>query len=124
MLDRGIYLSPRYVYELKVSEYSRKFSKTIISLIDFISAIYFLPGILSYLFELNIDNDEFLRTKILKCITKTVQLAQQRVQLHADLADYLPTLTSYAQEANNAERKAEIVRLYHVFVGEASVHNI
>lgn len=37
MLDRGIYLSPRYVYELKVSEYSRKFSKKIyISSIDFI----------------------------------------------------------------------------------------
>lgn len=56
----------------------------------------------------------------MKCITKTVQLAQQRVQLHADLVDYLPTLSSYAKEANNAERKAEIVRLYHIFVGEAS----
>lgn len=82
--------------------------------------MYSLPGILSYLFELNIDNDEFLRSKILKCITKTVQLAQQRVQLHADLVDYLPTLSSYAQKANTAERKSEIVRLYHIFVSEAS----
>lgn len=36
MLDRGIYLSPRYVYELKVSEYSRKFAKTNKFQIDFI----------------------------------------------------------------------------------------
>lgn len=82
--------------------------------------IFSATGILSYLFELNIDNDEFLRSKILKCITKTVQLAQQRVQLHADLVDYLPTLSSYAQNANTAERKSEIVRLYHIFVNEAS----
>ncbi|XP_034478294.1 serine/threonine-protein kinase ATM-like [Drosophila innubila] len=101
LLDRGIYLSPIYVCDLKVSEYSR---------------------ILSYLFELNIENDEFLRSKIFKCITKTVQLAQQRVQLHADLADYLPTLSSYTQDERNSERRIEIVRLYHLFLVELSVN--
>lgn len=88
------------------------------------SNMYLLPvasGILSYLFELNIENDDFLRSKILKCITKTVQLAQQRVQLHADLADYLPTLSCYTQDERNSERRIEIVRLFHLFLGEASV---
>lgn len=78
-------------------------------------------GILSYLFELNLNNDDILRSKILKCITKTLQLAQKRVQLHADLVDYLPMLTNFAQTANNAERKQEIVRLYEIFVSEVRV---
>ncbi|KRF80861.1 serine/threonine-protein kinase ATM [Drosophila virilis] len=101
MLDRGIFLSQSYIAQLKVSEYSR---------------------ILSYLFELNVDKDEFLRSKILKCITKTLQSAQQRVQLHADLVDYLPTLSSYTQTASSSERKTEIVRLYQIFVAELSVN--
>ncbi|KAH8396072.1 hypothetical protein KR222_002674 [Zaprionus bogoriensis] len=103
MLDRGIYLSQHYTFELKVSEYSR---------------------ILSYLFELNVGKDEFLRSKLLRCITTTVQLAKQRVQLHGDLVDYLPTLSSYAQEATTAERKTEIVRLYHIFLSVNYHHEL
>ncbi|XP_043070286.1 serine/threonine-protein kinase ATM [Drosophila grimshawi] len=101
LLDRGIYLSSRYTLELKVSEYS---------------------NILSVLFELNIDDDEFLRSKILKCITKTVEIAQERTQLHDDLVEYLPTLISYTQTAHNAERIKDVVRLYYLFVGELSVN--
>ncbi|XP_023036036.1 serine/threonine-protein kinase ATM [Drosophila willistoni] len=101
ILDRGIYLSPSYVRELRVNEYSR---------------------ILSYLFELNIENDEFLRSKLLKCITKTLQLAKDRVQLHNDLVEYLPGLAYFAQTAINSERKVEIVRLYSIFVSELSVN--
>ncbi|XP_062138082.1 serine/threonine-protein kinase ATM [Drosophila sulfurigaster albostrigata] len=101
MIDRGIYLSPTYVSNLKVNEYSR---------------------ILSYLFELNIENNEFLRSKILKCITKTVQIARERVQLHADIADYLPTLIDYADEAKNPDQRQEIVRLYRLFLEELSVN--
>ncbi|ALC48364.1 tefu [Drosophila busckii] len=106
ILDRGIYLSPSYVRDLKVSEYSR---------------------ILSYLFELNVDKDEFLHSKLLKCITKTLQLAQDRVQLHADLDGYLPALISFAQEPHTADRKCEIVRIYQLFVSQLAVnyhHNL
>ncbi|KAM8719535.1 hypothetical protein ACLKA7_005726 [Drosophila subpalustris] len=101
MLERGIYMSPIYVCDLKVSEYSR---------------------VLSYLFELNVNNDEFLRSRVMQCIRKTVQLAQQRVQLHADLADYLPTLSSYALDEKNSDRRIEILRLYHLFLVELSVN--
>ncbi|KAH8295345.1 hypothetical protein KR018_010145 [Drosophila ironensis] len=100
LLDRGIYTSASYVRELKINEYSR---------------------ILSYLFEGNMDFDDFLRTKIMKCITKTVSLAKDRVQLHADLAAYLPELSLFAKNANEA-RKTELVRLYFVFVSELSVN--
>ncbi|XP_052835760.1 LOW QUALITY PROTEIN: serine/threonine-protein kinase ATM [Drosophila gunungcola] len=99
-LDRGIYTSATYVRELKINEYSR---------------------ILSYLFEVNVEKNEVLRTRILKCITKTVTLAKDRVQLHADLVEYLPELKSFAQLANGA-RKLEIVRLYLIFVTELSVN--
>ncbi|KAH8386431.1 hypothetical protein KR093_000425 [Drosophila rubida] len=95
IVDRGIYLSPSYISQLKVNEYSR---------------------ILSYLFELNIENDQFLRSKLLTCITKTVQIARERVQLHADLADYLPTLKEYAEDERNAK---EVVQLYRLFLQEA-----
>ncbi|KAH8369440.1 hypothetical protein KR009_011024 [Drosophila setifemur] len=98
LLDRGIYSSSSYVRELKINEFSR---------------------ILSYLFEVNVDNDDFLRTRILKCITKTVSLAKDRVQLHADLVEYLPELINFALVAN-APRKTEIVRLYLLFALELS----
>ncbi|EDV35318.2 LOW QUALITY PROTEIN: uncharacterized protein Dana_GF11791 [Drosophila ananassae] len=98
--ERGIYPSASYVKEMKINEYSR---------------------ILSYLFELNVDGDEFLSTRVLKCITKTVSLAKDRVQLHADLAAYLPELTSIAGRAQGP-RKTEIVRLYSLFVTELSVN--
>ncbi|XP_032588976.1 serine/threonine-protein kinase ATM isoform X2 [Drosophila mojavensis] len=101
LLDRGIFLSSTYIENLKVSEYS---------------------CVLSYLFELNLNNDELLRSKILKCITKTLQLAQKRVQLHADLVDYLPMISNFAKTANTAERKQEIVRLYEIIVTELSVN--
>ncbi|BFF89361.1 serine/threonine-protein kinase ATM [Drosophila madeirensis] len=100
LLERGIYSSPSYVRELKINEYSR---------------------ILSYLFELNVYDDQFLITRILKCITKTVSLAQERVQLHVDLVEYLPELTNFAETAR-AGRKTEIVRLYHLFATELSVN--
>ncbi|XP_022209922.2 serine/threonine-protein kinase ATM [Drosophila obscura] len=100
LLERGIYSSPTYVRELKINEYSL---------------------ILSYLFELNVDEDQFLRTRILKCITKTVSLANERVQLHVDLVAYLPELSSFAQTAN-AARKTDIVRLYYLFATELSVN--
>jgi len=74
-------------------------------------------GILSYLFELNVEKDEALRTRIMKCITKTVTLAKDRVQLHVDLVEYLPELSNFARSAN-AARKIEIVRLYLIFASE------
>jgi len=74
-------------------------------------------GILSYLFELNVEKDEALRTRIMKCITKTVTLAKDRVQLHVDLVEYLPELSNFARSAN-AARKLEIVRLYLIFASE------
>ncbi|KAH8264195.1 hypothetical protein KR038_004388 [Drosophila bunnanda] len=100
LLDRGIYSSASYVRELKINEYSR---------------------ILSYLFEVNVGGDEFLHTTILKCITKTVTLAKDRVQLHCDMVEYLPELKSFASTAIGA-RKTEIVRLYLIFVTELSVN--
>ncbi|XP_017035887.1 serine/threonine-protein kinase ATM [Drosophila kikkawai] len=100
LLDRGIYSSASYVRDLKINEYSR---------------------ILSYLFELNVGGDDFLHTTILKCITKTVTLAKDRVQLHCDLVEYLPELKSFASTAN-AARKTEIVRLYLIFATELSVN--
>ncbi|XP_041674601.1 serine/threonine-protein kinase ATM [Drosophila eugracilis] len=100
LLDRGIYSSDSYVRDLKINEYSR---------------------ILSYLFELNVERDEVLSTKILKCITKTVTLAKERVQLHGDLVEYLPELSNFARSAHGA-RKTEIVRLYLIFASELSVN--
>ncbi|KAH8244044.1 hypothetical protein KR032_012478 [Drosophila birchii] len=100
LLDRGIYPSASYVRELKINEYSR---------------------ILSYLFELNVGGDDFLQTTTLKCITKTVTLAKDRVQLHCDMVEYLPELKSFAIAANGA-RKTEIVRLYLIFASELSVN--
>ncbi|XP_016998813.2 serine/threonine-protein kinase ATM isoform X1 [Drosophila takahashii] len=100
LLDRALYSSPSYVRDLKINEYSR---------------------ILSYLFELNVERDENLRTKILKCITRTVTLGKDRVQLQADLVDYLPELSNFARCALGA-RKIEIVRLYLVFASELSVN--
>ncbi|KAH8280952.1 hypothetical protein KR054_005673 [Drosophila jambulina] len=100
LLDRGIYSSASYVRELKINEYSR---------------------ILSYLFEVNVGGDDFLHTTILKCITKTVTLAKDRVQLHCDMVDYLPELKSFACTAIGA-RKTEIVRLFFIFATELSVN--
>ncbi|XP_020814150.1 serine/threonine-protein kinase ATM [Drosophila serrata] len=100
LLDRGIYSSASYVRELKINEYSR---------------------ILSYLFEVNVGGDNFLHTTIMKCITKTVTLAKDRVQLHCDMVVYLPELKSFASTAIGA-RKTEIVRLYLIFVTELSVN--
>uniref|UniRef100_A0A6P4EBP2 Serine/threonine-protein kinase ATM n=1 Tax=Drosophila rhopaloa TaxID=1041015 RepID=A0A6P4EBP2_DRORH len=100
LLDRGIYSSATYVRDLKINEYSR---------------------ILSYLFEVNVERDEVLSTRILKCITKTVTLAKDRVQLHADLVEYLPELKNFANYANGA-RKLEIVRLYLIFATELSLN--
>ncbi|XP_026850238.1 serine/threonine-protein kinase ATM [Drosophila persimilis] len=100
LLEGGIYSSPSYVRELKINEYSR---------------------ILSYLFELNVHDDDFLRNRIVKCITKTVGLAKERVQLHVDLVEYLPELINFAQTAN-AGRKKDIVRLYFLFATELSVN--
>ncbi|XP_017057473.2 LOW QUALITY PROTEIN: serine/threonine-protein kinase ATM [Drosophila ficusphila] len=100
LVDRGIYSSASYVRDLKINEYSR---------------------ILSYLFELNVGKDEFLRTRILKCIVKTVTLARERVQLHVDLVEYLPELSNFASSAMGA-RKIDIVRLYLIFASELSVN--
>ncbi|EDX12862.1 GD20371 [Drosophila simulans] len=100
LLEKGIYSSVSYVRDLKINEYSR---------------------ILSYLFELNVDMDEVLRTRILKCITRTVSLAKERVQLHVDLVEYLPELSSFALSAFGA-RKTEIVRVYLIFASELAVN--
>ncbi|XP_039495619.1 serine/threonine-protein kinase ATM [Drosophila santomea] len=100
LLEKGIYSSDSYVRDLKINEYSR---------------------ILSYLFELNVDMEEALRTRILKCITKTVTLAKDRVQLHVDLVAYLPELSSFALSAFGA-RKTEIVRVYLIFAAELAVN--
>ncbi|KAH8268288.1 hypothetical protein KR026_004200 [Drosophila bipectinata] len=100
LLERGIYPSASYVKEMRINEYSR---------------------VLSYLFELNVNGDEFLSNRVLKCITKTVSLAKDRVQLHADLAAYLPELSSMARRAQGP-RKTEIVRLYSLFISELSVN--
>ncbi|XP_030382015.1 serine/threonine-protein kinase ATM [Scaptodrosophila lebanonensis] len=101
MLERGIYMSPINVRQIKVNEYSR---------------------ILSYLFEVNVEGDELLRSRILKCITKTVELASKRVQLHSDLVAYLPQLSANIMAANTNDKKTEVVRLYLLFVKELSVN--
>jgi len=64
--------------------------------------------------------DEVLRTRILKCITRTVSLAKDRVQLHVDLVEYLPELSSFALSAFGA-RKTEIVRVYLIFASEVGL---
>jgi len=114
LLDRALYSSASYVRDLKINEYSRK------EILPQKITPFHLPsclGILSYLFELNVEKDEALRTRIMKCITKTVTLAKDRVQLHVDLVEYLPELSNFARSAN-AARKLEIVRLYLIFASE------
>ncbi|XP_037929969.1 serine/threonine-protein kinase ATM-like [Teleopsis dalmanni] len=99
LLDRGLYKSLMYVQDIKLNEFSR---------------------ILSYLFEVNVEN-EVLRFAILQTIIKTIEIGTQNVVLNFDLIGYLPEIYVYAHKASDDRKKFDVLRLFYIFVINLSI---
>lgn len=80
-------------------------------------------GIISFLFEVNITNDENFKFSILRILSKTIELAQMHVQLNTVLIDYLPEIETFATITTDERREAEAIKLYYLFISQVNLFN-